>query len=381
MRRLRILQLVASLSVGGAERLLPGLVGGLDRERFDVRICSLGRSQALADEIGRLGVPVHVLGIERFYDPRAAAALARFVRAGQIDVIHTHLTEADVVGRIVGRALGVAVVSTLHSLPEGYERQNIHRRALQKLTARHLATRLVAVSPGVRQRFIREWRLPEERIVAINNSVPMEAYLRLPEGVPVVPGAGPLVTNIGRLSEPKAQDVLLRAAAQVLRARPGTRFWIVGQGPLEARLRAQAAALGISEQVTFTGLRRDIPQILAQSDLFVLSSRWEGLPVTAVEAMAAARPCVLTRVGGVPDLIDDGVEGRLVPPESPEALAAALLELLNDPVRRLAMGRAARARVQRDFGMERYIAQHAALYEAAVGRPRDAERMSLTRGA
>ncbi|MBV9788510.1 MAG: glycosyltransferase, partial [Chloroflexi bacterium] len=126
----------------------------------------------------------------------------------------------------------------------------------------------------------------------------------------------------------------------------------------------QAQRLGIAERVTFTGLRKDIPAVLAQTDIFTLPSLWEGLPLTAIEAMAAARPVVLTDVGGNSELVQSGVNGMIVRPDDVDALANTLVELLNDEQRRTEMGHAARQRVQHDFSIDTIAAQHEALYES-----------------
>ena len=140
---------------------------------------------------------------------------------------------------------------------------------------------------------------------------------------------------------------------------------------LEAELRQQTRDLNLEENVVFTGVRHDIPALLGQSDVFALSSRWEGVPLSVIEAMAAARPVVATRVGGNEELIEDGRSGLLLPAEDAEALAQALLALLPDPARRQAMGQAARQRVQLLFSQEHFTRQYEALY-ARVGRQRPA---------
>lgn len=374
--QLTILHLCDSLSVGGAERLILGLAGHLDRQRFAVRVCALGelRGNLLRPELERHGVPVQVLGARRFYDPAALAAVVRTVRAHDVDLIHTHLTSADVLGRLAGLLTGRPVVSTLHNEPRDYRRQRPDRRLLQRLTA-PLAARLVAVSPRLRRMYLDEWRLPPERIVAITNGVPLDQFLAVPERR-AAPDADLAITAIGRLSPQKDHATLLEAARLLIGRHPRAHITVVGQGRLEAELKRRAADLGIAEHVTFAGVQRDVPAVLAATDIFVLSSRWEGLPVTAVEAMAAGRAVVLTDVGGCRDLVEHGVHGLLVPPGSPQALADALAALAADPARRLALGRAARERAVRELGMPTFARRHAALYESVLvgtaGRPSSA---------
>lgn len=364
---IKILHLCASLSVGGAERFLLGLAERLDRRRFEMHICCLNvlRGNALQQEFEQLGLPIHVIGTKRFYDLRSIIEVARYVRRQQIDIIHTQLANADIVGRLVGRALNRPVLSTLQNEPHDYNRHRAIHNWLSRVTARYLATELIPVSDRLREQFIAEWHIPAGRIHTIYNAVPMEEYLTIPEGPPQhSDGDGPIITNIGRLNPQKAQHNLLTAAKLVLEQRPDARFMIVGQGRLDQPLKEQAQRLGIAERVTFTGLRKDIPAVLAQTDIFTLPSLWEGLPLTAIEAMAAARPVVLTDVGGNSELVQSGLNGMIVPPDDVDALAATLMELLNDEQRRTEMGRAARQRVQYDFSIDTIAAQHEALYES-----------------
>lgn len=371
--RIRVLQIVETLWLGGAQRLLPGLMTGLDPQRFEGHIVAL-HDGPLRQEFEAARLPLTVMGARHFYEPRVIATIVKLVRAQRIDVIHTHLTGADVVGRVVGALTGTPVVSTMHNIPHDYDQQKWHRRALQRLTARTLAARLVMVAPGIGEEYVRQWGIPASRIVAINNSVPMMPYLAIAEGV--ADPIPPTVTTIGRLSAQKAHHLLLAAARLVLNKRPEARFRFVGEGRLGEALRQQAQELGIAHAVSFDGLRHDIPAILAETHVFVLSSLWEGLPVTAVEAMAAARPVVLTDVGGCRDLVTPGVEGWLVPPGDVEALAAALLEALDNPERQRLLGRRGREKVRCAFGLEQYVRGHEQLYlSLAAG----SERTSVAR--
>jgi glycosyltransferase involved in cell wall biosynthesis len=157
------------------------------------------------------------------------------------------------------------------------------------------------------------------------------------------------VINVARLVPEKAQHVLLRAARTVAEARPDVRFVFAGEGPLKESLQALTGELGLLSQVQFLDFRDDIDRLLAASDVFVLSSVFEGMPVSLLEAMSAGCPSVATRVGGIPQVLRDGETGLLVPPDEPAALAEALLALLNNPERGMAMGDAARQTAVREY--------------------------------
>ncbi len=372
-RPLRILHLTASLYTGGAERLILGLARQLNRAEFDVHLCAIGRfgQDSMLHDFQRLERPIHLIPIQRFYDPRILVALVQYVRHHQIDLIHTHLLYADILGRLLGQLLRLPVVSTLQNDPLDNRHTRLDKRWLNRLTARFTTTHLVAVSNQIRQRFIEAWQVKAERISTIYNAVQMQPFLAIPVLTPAVPTTSPLtITTIGRLEAQKGQHLLLTAAQQVLAQFANVRFLFVGQGALDEQLQAQAAQLGIADRVEFVGLRRDIPAILAQSDIFVLPSLWEGLPLAAIEAMAAARPVVLTDVGGNRELITHEQEGILIPPNDSTALTAALLGLLHSPEKRQKLGEQARAHARQHFHIDIITRQYEALYRALCqGQP------------
>ena len=363
---LRILQLVSTLTIGEAEQIVLNLTERVNPRLFATSVCSLSRKgqHSLQPEFERLGVSLLALDSQRFYSLKTVQTVERYAREQKIDLIHTHLTDADIVGRLVGRRLKLPVLFTLHNVPHNYVRQRWDRYWLERLTARYWATHLVAVSPMIRELFISEWHIPPSRISAINNSVQMEPFLAVVEGVPEKREfPGPIIANVARFNPQKAQHILLAAAALVIAQIPTAHFLMVGKGHLEQALRQQAQDLGIAANVIFTGVRHDIPQVLAQTDVFALSSNWEGLPLSVIEAMAAARPVVVTSVGGNTELVESGISGLVVPPDSAPALAQALLTLLQDEKRRLAFGRSARQRVQHLFSPTQFIQQYEQLYQ------------------
>jgi glycosyltransferase involved in cell wall biosynthesis len=366
-KRLKVLQLTTSLMVGGAERVVLTLAEHIDKRHFEMHVCSLMvfQGNALRPAFERQGIPVYVVGAKRFYTPGAVQAVARYVRANNIDVIHTHTLDADVVGHFVGRLTGCPVVTTQHSIPFEHERQSILRRTLERVTLQRMARNLIAVSNSVRDAFVEQWGIEPSSIRTIYNAVPMEHLLAIPlESADSDEQREPTITTVGRLVAVKAQHVLIEAASIVLAQGHRVRFMIVGHGPREAMLKAQAQQLNIADRIIFTGLRHDVPSLLAASDVFVLTSLWEGLPLTAVEALAAARPVILSRAGGNPEVIEEGVSGLLVPPGDPVALASALTTMLNDRRMRLTLGQAARERAAIVFSMDTFVNQHEAVYAA-----------------
>ncbi len=362
MRPLKIMHLIASLSLGGGERLVLELAQHTNRDLFTSYVCAIGQfsKQTLLPKFQELGNAFYIVPSHKFYNLEMFRAIMAHIREQQIDVLHTHLIDADIVGGFLGRFLKIPVITTLHNAPQNYNHQRKDRRILAQLAARYATTHLVAVSEHIRHLFIQEWHTPPDRISSIRNGIVLDRFLSIAPGTTAVT---PLtITNIASLTPQKAQHLLLEAAKIVLTEMPSVNFIIVGIGELKQALEAQAQALGISDRVTFTGLRHDIPDILAQSDIFVLSSLWEGLPVSAIEAMAAARAVVLTDVGGNHELVESGRYGLIVPSNDVPALAQSLLQLLRDEPARLSMGQAARTQVQQAFSMETFMRQYETVY-------------------
>ena len=357
-----VLYLITDLDIGGAERVLLETVRRLDRSRFHPSVCSLAPAGALADEFARLRVPVFDLGMRGFrHLAHASRALLHLLRRQQFDILHSHLFHANVLGRLAARRAGVpVVVSTIHVA----EPRRWHL-ILERWTA-PLATQLVAVSAGVRAHMVERAHLAAERILVIHNGVDVSPFslvrgeFRRREGIP----AGcTLITTVGRLDTQKGFPYLLKAAERVTLRHPDVRFLVVGEGPRRRDLVSLRDRLGLKERVRFLGFRTDVPQILTDSDLFVLPSLWEGFPIALLEAMAAGIAVVATDVPGVREVVADGETGLVVPRKDMGALAGALCRLLDDPDLRRRFARAGRRKVEGEFGWGKVVAATMSLYE------------------
>lgn len=371
MRPVHVLHVIDGLGVGGAETMLRDIVQGLPKRRYRVSVCYSSPGPLTAD-LEALGVaPIRVRRLARL-DPGLFVGMCRVIRRERPQIVHTHLVKSDVHGRPAARLCGVpVVVSTLHSCDTWARNPALGR--IYGWTAR-FADRLFAVSEEVREFAIRQTLVAPDKVRTIPNAIVLERFtdqegagktvrreLGIPEGVP-------LIGMVARLSREKDHGVFLRAATQVLRAFPAARFLIIGDGPARGACVAEAARLAVGSAVIFCGLRRDIPAVLGALDLFVLSSRREGLPVAVLEAMASALPVVATAVDGLAGIVEDGVTGWLVPSGDPAALARACLRVLEDPGLGRRMGQAGRARVARGHGSEGMIRSLVAQYEELLGR-------------
>lgn len=364
--RVNVLLLITELNVGGAERLLGQIAPRLSRQRYRVSVACLYGAGPVADDLRAAGVPVIDLGMRGKWDLRVIGRLLRLLREERVHILHAHLIHANLLGALVGRLARVpVVVATRHNVDIGGAWREWANRWL-----RGWRDAVVAVSDQVRWVEIERSGIDPARVILIRNGVPIEPFAS-PDPTATdrlrrkwkIPPTSPVIGTLARFDEQKGHVVLLEAMARVLQRRPRARALLVGEGPLRQAVEQKAHALGLSHAVVLTGLRRDVPQVLALLDLFVLPSLWEGLPVSVLEAMAAGRPVVATRVGGVPEAVEHGVTGLLVPPRDPRALAAAIIRLLEDAELRRSMGRAGRERVEQQFSIAATVRRTEALYE------------------
>jgi glycosyltransferase involved in cell wall biosynthesis len=357
-----LLFLVTNFDRGGAEKIVGRCALGLPRDKYAVRVAALqGRSQAMAGDLRRAGIPVHDLGMTCKGDLRVLSRLAHLLRRERIRILFTFMFHPTLLGRLMGWFCGVRIrVSSERTMV----REHLGRRLLNRWTA-ELATHVVAVSDRVATYAAREHRIPADRLTTIVNGVDLN-HFRPPgrtRGIGI-----PVIGCTARLHAENDHATLLHAFAQVNTRGPETHLLLVGRGPEEDRLRLLADSLGIPGRVRFIGEQADVAPHLEQMDLYVQPSVVAGMPNSILEAMAAGLPVVATAVGGIPEVVLDGQTGLLVAPGDPSALADALLALLAD--RRLAesLGRAGRARVEAHFGEQLMIQQMEALLDRLVER-------------
>jgi glycosyltransferase involved in cell wall biosynthesis len=336
----------------------------LDRERFDPIVCASRRESwsPLHEILDSADVPV--INLDRAN--RAAVwswrALPTTLRRRRIDVLHTHMFGSNVWGTVLGRMTGVPVV-VAHEHSWSFER-NMLRYAFDRDVIARGADVLLAVSHEDRARMIELEGIPGSKIRVIPNRImplppsrlDLRAELGLREGTPVL---GTLTV----LRPEKALDILVEAAARLTPRFPDLVVLIAGAGPEEARLRSLIRRRGLDSTVRLLGFRRDVADVLAAVDVAIFSSDREGSPLAVMESMAAAKPIVATRVGGIPALVDDGEHALLVPPRNARALAEAASRLLSDRSLRERLGGNARERQRREFELGSTVRAVEGLYE------------------
>ncbi len=328
----RVVEIMATGTNGGAQEHVYSLLSRLDRTRYQPTVISLSPGSA-ERRIAALGIPVHV--IDEPDDAIAVGAVTALLADLRPEVVHNHMYRAELVGTRAALALAEVgrprpfVVGTVHS---SRLRSVDDREVLARLTP-HM-DHLIAVSRAIEQKIADE-RPSSVPVSLIYNGVDLVRYdhtdpcctLREEYGLPE---AAQIVGVVARLEPEKGHPTLLEAWPAVVARVPLARLLVVGEGSRREALEAQAAALGIADTVVFTGRRDDVPAVTAALDVAVLPSYREAQGLTILEAMALSRPVVASAVGGIPEMIEDGRTGLLVPPHDADALAAAIVRLLTD---------------------------------------------------
>jgi glycosyltransferase involved in cell wall biosynthesis len=353
-RPLRVLSVIGQLMIGGAETYLTRIAQSIRQYGVDMEICALNRVGARLTELELAGIVVHGTPFGRRVGSNTVTLLKsidsirRIVRRGRFDIVHTYLYWSDILGVpgawlagcpriIVGRR---ALHSWIHS-----KRAVFH--GLEQVT-NAMANEVIANSEAVLRDAVAHERFLPRRRKVIYNGIDVSAYKPS-----AINGHGPLrLVTVGALAPRKGQEYAIEALRLVAAAGINARLVFVGSGSDEAKLRDLAAVSGVGELITFAGEHRDPRPFLSSADVFVLPSRQEGFSNAILEAMAAALPVIATDVGGNAEAIVQGKGGLIVEPESPEALAAAIMKLAGQPDELREMGGFNRERVAERFSLD-----------------------------
>jgi glycosyltransferase involved in cell wall biosynthesis len=376
---LQITHIITGLTVGGAQQLLLNLSQEMKARGHRVRIIGL-RPGGLAPDFRREGFEVDELQLNGTFGLATFFRLVALLKRQAPDVVHTHLGRADNYGRLAAKLARVPViVTTVHNVDAW--KANPLLRWLDAWTSR-FAQRLLACSGRVGQH-LRELNLvPRHKISVVRNGIRLGDWNDQPEPTAVsrirtelnLQTSHFVLAVIGRLEEQKGHRYLLEALASLNGQIPNWRLLVVGEGTLRNRLEKQAAQLKLSTQIVFAGERRDMRLIYAASDVVVLPSLWEGLPLVLLEAMAARRPVIATTAGGIPEVLRHEVTGRLVTPEDSLGLAAAIQSCYSQPEKTLAMAEAAYRTVINHCSIETTAERVLGVYESLMGKPTAARK-------
>jgi glycosyltransferase involved in cell wall biosynthesis len=347
----RVVHYVDGDIFGGSEEAALHLMASLDRGRWEpVLMHHPGPGIArLVDGAGRLGIRVQVVPrVDPQHRLVGITRLWRALRAERPAILHAHLSwpfacKYGVLAAWLARVPAIVGTAQLYLAPGNTRRARLMLR---------LFRRIIAVSQEVSRRYAEALRVPAHKLAVVRNAIRVPPIGRTPDPAlraALVRGRPDyVVLTLARLHPQKGHSYLLAAAAQV----PDATFVLAGDGPLRAELEAQAHKLGVADRCVFLGDRPDVPDLLAAADVLVLPSLFEGLPVSVLEAMAAERPVVATRIGGTDEAVAHELNGLLVPPRDPTALASAIRRLQTDPALARRLAAAGRERVEREFSTE-----------------------------
>lgn len=360
-----VVYVIGHMGIGGSQRHLIDLFGAADPQRVRAHLYCLQKraGDVFIAEAERLGVTVGDGGVGASLRGAGFGAavfrLAAELRRVRARIVHAYLAQANVVGAVAARVAGVPVTLVskrgLHRYPRVIDRWGCR-------LANRLADRVVVNAEAVRAHVERVERCPGRKIVVVPNGIDLRRVPCAPAGREARFGHRHVVGTVGRLAREKGQADLLAAAPRVRAVVPDTGFVLVGDGPVWADLERQARALGIDDAVHFLGARSDGPHVLPSLDVFVQPSHLEGMSNSLLEALAAGRPVVATDVGGTREVITDDVTGVLVEARRPDALARAVVGLLQDSERRRRLGAAGRAHVESQFTARSMFERYSALY-------------------
>ena len=353
----KIIRLVQSLSPSGRTRSMRGIHQGLkahfptslwvlEEPRFD----SVTQADRFFPHANRFS-----FGLIR--------QLAKALKAAKPDLVHTHGTLAHFYGLLAARWARVPHrVATIHRGDESQE-ENFRQRFRNHIVFGR-AERVVFMTDIRRRQFSRVYGGPASRWETIPVGVELDEFLKVPV-LGVVQRKPAVILCTGHLRPERDHETLFRAFARVVAEHGNATLQLAGKGEAArgSALKNLALELDIADKVVFLGLRRDIPRLLDQANIFVHPARHDNLPRSVIEASAAARPVIATNVGGIPEAVDDGKTGVLVPPNDPESMAEALAELIGNPARSAEMGRAGREYVSGRFSYDRMIQEYRVLYE------------------
>lgn len=381
----RILHLRQTTRYLGLDRLILQVAVPLHQHGYETAVTILYTNRGVSPEIAarlpathpmiecgaQYGVPVNQVLDHTKWPWGMAQQVARRIRAGRFDLVHTHGIKENLVGFLAARSAGVPVVSTAHGFSQAFRRLRLYRR-LDLLLLRTFP-RVIAMSADIRHELIAAGLDPHD-VHTIHGAIDIAAFAAKSEPdseavrreLQIAPGC-PVVSLVARLSSEKGHIFFIRGARRMLDEAPNARFLIIGEGPLRPQIEQAATDLALNGAVRFLGFRSDVATLMSSSDLVVLPSLKEAFGTVLLEAGALGKPVVATRVGGMQEIVCHEETGLLVPPADPDALAQAMLRLIQNPDEARALGERGREVVARDFSLEQMARRTAAVYDEVLG--------------
>jgi len=367
VKRYTILHTTEGSGPGGAETVLLELASRINRDRYR-SLAFLPQGHWLPHQLDARGVPYVISNSKTWLN--LIRDMRRLVQSEGIDLIHSHLDDQNFFASVVGKLTGCKTIVTYHGAPRLARQQGV-RRKIKAWVPKRFATQITVVSDYLRKTLL-ESGFPADRTHRVYNGVDLSRFasgkaanLR---GALGLPPHAKLVGMVANLRHAKGYEYFVQSARAVADVVPGSYFLAVGEteNAMLARLKDLVRQLKLDPRVFFLGFRKDVPEILKDLDVFVLTSTNEGLSIATIEAMAAGKPVVVTRSGGPEEIVEDGTTGYLVPPADAGALAARVCEILRNPDVGVSLGRKAQAAVADKFSMQRMVEEYESLYQRCL---------------
>jgi glycosyltransferase involved in cell wall biosynthesis len=365
MLRIKIIYVIDQLGKGGTERQLYEFVKGLNQARFEPMVVSLSEGGYWGEQMRKLGVRVIELRRKRSFELARLIKLIALLKSERPEIVHTMLFASNTYGRIAARLAGVPRVIASERSHEVWK--NKLYANIDRLLA-PITDCVISNSVANRDYLVRRATLPPEKAVVVHNGIDASSYHDARDGASLRKefAIGPedcVVGMVANLIDYKNHAMLFEAMALVAAAFPRVKLLLAGDGAMRQPLQRHAERMGISRNLVLAGLRDDVPALLHLMQIFVLTSRFEGLSNAIMEAMAAGLPCVVTDVGGNRELVVEGETGFLVRLNDAPALAKKILFLLQHPDEAQAMGRRGAERIRNEFALEKMVTALERIYE------------------
>jgi len=364
---MRVLQILDTMSWGGAQKMQVFLAESLLPLGVQLSLASMQKkcNSTIPRDLASLGVDVQMFDFPGIASPKQFAGLVKFIRGSKFDIIHAHLTNANIIGTLAGRFCGIPAIASLRNSGLDKRYHSKPKVLLENMVVSRGATRIMANGWAVGE-FAKK-RFGQREIDVIPNAIdpfpPLSKAERIAVRAEIVKDFGrPIILSVGRLVDNKSFPDLINAFAQLHKTNPEYALAIAGNGDQREKLSALIHELGLDGHAFLLGVRNDVSRLMSAADLYVNSSTVEGLPVTVLEAMAAGLPVIATRVGDTPHVLTGGA-GILVDPGRPEQIAHALLDLAANPEKQRALGAASLDRIRNGFNRRAWTIKLLTMYE------------------
>lgn len=367
MSKINILHIMNNFEDASISRIVLGLIKHLGHEEYRWHVGAVGVSGDMRAEFNRLGVAVVNFSIKTHQKSSKDERIKDYVLKHGIEIIHTH-TPRTILSVVLSRISNVTHISTKHLLFSPDDRRWGHIHTLWDRLSLYVPDQVVAVSETMYRQILSQPALKKSRIAVIRNAIPVENFYVPDQRIPYrcmldLPADSLVIGYSGRIQKVKRIDLLLLAFSDVLSHFPKARLVLAGEGDLKSQLQSYADKLGIGDAVTWLGFCREIPRLLAAIDVYVQPSSNEGLSLSILEAMAAGKPVIATKVGGATEVLKHMETGFIIPPKSSLAISSAIVNLLNHTEERLRLGEAARKRVLQEFNVQPMAESYGSLYK------------------